>query len=32
MQALQGTHRLYLRFTSPQDNSFDVVAIEFSGP
>ncbi|MFF4762261.1 ThuA domain-containing protein [Streptomyces sp. NPDC001292] len=30
VQALQGTHRLYLRFTSPQNNSFDVDAIQFS--
>ncbi|MFF3751873.1 ThuA domain-containing protein [Streptomyces sp. NPDC002018] len=32
VQPLPGTHRLYLVFTSPQDNSFDVDAIEFTSP
>ena len=29
VEALAGTHKLYLVFTSPQDNSFDVDAVEF---
>lgn len=30
VEALTGTHKLYLVFTSPQDNSFDVDAVQFS--
>ncbi|MEU7576276.1 ThuA domain-containing protein [Streptomyces sp. NPDC041068] len=30
VEALSGTHKLYLVFTSPQDNSFDVDAVQFS--
>ncbi|MFI1393505.1 ThuA domain-containing protein [Streptomyces sp. NPDC020681] len=30
--ALAGTHKLYLVFTSPQNNSFDVDAVEFHRP
>ncbi len=32
VEALTGTHKLYLVFTSPQDNSFDVDAVRFSAP
>ncbi|WP_256102801.1 ThuA domain-containing protein [Streptomyces sp. Ncost-T10-10d] len=32
VQELKGTHKLYLVFTSPQDNSFDVDAVEFKSP
>ncbi|MFC9860256.1 MULTISPECIES: ThuA domain-containing protein [unclassified Streptomyces] len=30
VQALTGTHKLYLVFTSPQNNSFDVDAVDFA--
>ncbi|WBB58351.1 ThuA domain-containing protein [Streptomyces sp. WMMC500] len=29
VEALAGTHKLYLKFTSPQDNSFDVDSVTF---
>lgn len=32
VQELKGTHKLYLVFTSPQDNSFDVDAVDFKSP
>jgi cytochrome c len=32
VEALAGTHKLYLVFTSPQNNSFDVDAVEFHSP
>ncbi|MFI1680696.1 ThuA domain-containing protein [Streptomyces sp. NPDC020607] len=32
VEALTGTHKLYLVFKSPQDNSFDVDAVQFSAP
>ncbi|MGW0549671.1 ThuA domain-containing protein [Streptomyces altiplanensis] len=32
VEALAGTHKLYLVFTSPQNNSFDVDAVEFQSP
>lgn len=30
VEALTGTHKLYLVFTSPQDNAFDVDAVRFT--
>ncbi|MFF2411599.1 ThuA domain-containing protein [Streptomyces sp. NPDC058092] len=32
VQELKGTHKLYLVFTSPQNNSFDVDAVDFKSP
>ncbi|MFJ4576252.1 ThuA domain-containing protein [Streptomyces sp. NPDC088846] len=32
VRELKGTHKLYLVFTSPQDNSFDVDAVDFASP
>ncbi|WP_125262972.1 ThuA domain-containing protein [Streptomyces alboflavus] len=32
IEALTGTHKLYVVFKSPQDNSFDVDAVAFSAP
>ncbi|MFD5898942.1 ThuA domain-containing protein [Streptomyces sp. NPDC060366] len=32
VKAHDGTHKLYLVFTSPQNNAFDVDTVEFSGP
>ncbi|MFF8916474.1 ThuA domain-containing protein [Streptomyces sp. NPDC015032] len=32
VRELKGTHQLYLVFTSPQDNSFDVDAVDFASP
>ncbi|MET9663218.1 ThuA domain-containing protein [Streptomyces sp. NPDC006510] len=32
VQELKGTHKLYLVFTSPQNNSFDVDAVDFKNP
>ncbi|MFJ9681749.1 ThuA domain-containing protein [Streptomyces sp. NPDC101194] len=32
VQELKGTHKLYLVFTSPQNNAFDVDAIDFKSP
>ncbi|MFE2031783.1 ThuA domain-containing protein [Streptomyces scopuliridis] len=32
VEPLAGTHRLYLVFTSPQNNAFDVDAVEFLSP
>ncbi|MFE2987405.1 ThuA domain-containing protein [Streptomyces sp. NPDC059262] len=32
VDTLTGTHKLYLVFKSPQDNSFDVDAVQFSNP
>ncbi|MGW6360413.1 ThuA domain-containing protein [Streptomyces sp. NPDC055092] len=32
VDALTGTHKLYLVFKSPQNNSFDVDAVQFSNP
>ncbi|WP_326763840.1 ThuA domain-containing protein [Streptomyces sp. NBC_01591] len=32
VQDLKGTHKLYLVFTSPQNNSFDVDAVDFKSP
>lgn len=30
VEALEGSHKLYLKFTSPQNNSFDVDSVTFS--
>ncbi|MFB7132690.1 ThuA domain-containing protein [Streptomyces sp. NPDC056237] len=32
VQELKGTHKLYLVFTSPQNNAFDVDAVDFKSP
>ncbi|MFE2093164.1 carbohydrate-binding protein [Streptomyces sp. NPDC059460] len=32
VKELKGTHKLYLVFTSPQNNSFDVDAVDFRSP